>query len=43
MGTAMLAEALGTFLLVLLILVLTDGCNVAGPRTAQLLCSSALP
>ena len=31
MGTAVLAEALGTFLLVLLILVLTDGCNVGRP------------
>lgn len=31
MGTAMLAEALGTFLLVIMIFALTEGCNVGRP------------
>ncbi|MBN1341770.1 MAG: aquaporin [Phycisphaerae bacterium] len=31
LGTAMLAEALGTFLLVTMIFVLTEGCNVGRP------------
>jgi glycerol uptake facilitator protein len=31
MGTAAIAEGLGTFLLVLLVFVLTDGCNVGRP------------
>jgi glycerol uptake facilitator protein len=31
MGTAAMAEGIGTFLLVLLVFVLTDGCNVGRP------------